>query len=245
MENFLVIGSKSNLASYFLSLFPSSVGLNKSQCDITQQDSIEKSIAKFKGRYVLNCAAITDLEECERNKIGCFNVNTLGVFNLNNACLKKDKKLIQLSSNYALNPVNTYGISKYLAEKMVDKKFLIIRTSFYDKNYYLIKNLLHNKNVGAYTNVYFNPVSSYTVVRKIYENKDKKGLINLFSKDRITNYQFAKQFAVLFGINKRLIRKVKFSNTESNLKRPLNSLIRSDYDINLKDDLLEFKKLIR
>ena len=141
-RKYLIIGGESRLAQCFFELYKKECWrLNKKECDITSLESVQKNIEKYPCRYVLNCAAITDIEKCEKDTELCFKVNVFGVFILNKICLQSGRKLIQLSSDYAVNPVNNYGWSKYLSEKFIHEKFLIIRTNFFDKSNFIVKNI--------------------------------------------------------------------------------------------------------
>ena len=99
--------------------------------DITNIKILEKVIKRTRAEYILNCAAITDIGYAEKNPKECFNVNSIAVWNLDILTRKYNKKLIHLSSDYAVNPTNVYGYSKLISERLINKsKNLIIRTSF-------------------------------------------------------------------------------------------------------------------
>lgn len=242
MEKFLIIGGKSKLAKCFEDIFDKqSIGLSKAQCDITSEESIRKSMAKFDFDYVLNCAAITDLDECEADPKKCFDVNTAGVYLLNKLCQEKDKKLIHISSDYALNPVNNYGWSKHLAEKVVSKNFLVIRTNFYHPAAFLVKNLLKGKKTKVFENMYFNPISINNLAKEIYRLRKRKGILNLFSSKKISYLQFVHEFCRTFGIKKELIQPMNYKYKKG-LRRPLSSYVKSDINLSIEKDLISFKK---
>ena len=210
-KSFLIFGGNSRLAKIFFSQFPNdTILIPKSVCDIRKKESIERVLIKNKSQYIINCAAITDIELCEQKPRLCFETNIIGLHNLQEICNKYNRKLIHISSNYALNPKNNYGLSKYIGEKIIDQNNLIIRTSFYDKDTYIIKNLLTNKPVNAYSNMYINPVSIYNLIQEIYRSKDKTGVQNIFSDKKISWYQFACCFCEVFNMNKNLIKKTLF-----------------------------------
>jgi len=242
MKKFLIMGGNSTLAKCFKLFYPEkSILLSKKQCNITLKDSIKQAFKKYNFTHVINTAAITDIELCEKKPLKCISVNAYGVSLLNEACLKYKKKLIHISSNYAVNPVNIYGWSKYFSEKVVSHKYLVIRTSFYSKKTYLVK-ILTNKHLSAYQNVYFNPISINELVKQIYKLCDYYGIVNIFSSKKISNYQFAKYLYKVFRLNnQKKIKKKRFKNNKNNAFRPLNSYIKSDIEIDILDDLKEFK----
>jgi dTDP-4-dehydrorhamnose reductase len=242
MKDFLILGGDSNLSKTFQSLFPNSfISLNKKSCDITSPDSIKDCFEKYNSKYVLNFAALTDMNYCEENKEVCFLVNVYSARNLLDLASKYNKKLIHISSNYALFPENNYGKSKEISENVLKDKSLIIRTSFYSKKYYIVKNLLNGEKTNAYTNIYFNPISITRVCKEIYKNKDKKTIINCFTKNKITNYDFGLKFCEIFNIDEKLIIPT-LNSLGDKPKRPLDSFVKSDLDVSLEEDISEFKK---
>ena len=242
MEKFLIIGGRSKLAKCFEDIFDKqSIGLSKAQCDIKSEKSIRKAIAKFDFDYVLNCAAVTDLNKCETGPKECFDVNTVGVYLLNKLCQEKNKKLIHISSDYASNPVNNYGWSKYLGEKVIDKKFLIIRTNFYHPTTFIVKNLLNSEKTKVYINMYFNPISINNLAKEIYRLRKRKGVLDLFTSKKISYLQFAYEFCRIFGIKKELVQPMRYK-CKKGIRRPLSSYAKSDINLSIGKDLISFKK---
>jgi len=238
MKQFLILGGESRLARCFKSLYPNEcITLNKKQCDITKTLLLEQIIKKTVCPYVLNCAAVTNADECERNPNLCFSVNALSVYTLSKICLKYNKKLIHISSNAAIKPLSMYGWSKFLSEKMINPQALIVRTDFYDRITYIVKNLIQQKPINAYTNVYFNPISINYLAFQIYTHKDRLGIINIFTNEKISFYQFAQKFCDTFTLDKtRLIKGVK--------SRPLNLFVKSTINRSITKDLVDFKRYI-
>jgi len=243
MEKILILGGNSKLARCFFLLYPKiTKSLTKKECDITSKNDVEKVIINTSAKYILNCAAITDIEYCENNKDKCLNVNTFAVNCIESVCKKYNKKLIHITSDYALNPVNYYGFTKYLNEKQLDKsKSLIIRTSFYSKQLYLVRELLNHKEVTAYTNVFFNPVSINRLAKEIFKKRNKYGILNVFSNSKVSKYEFAIQICKTFGINTNLVKPAKFKNTKGSARRPFNSFVNTEIKINTLRDLKHFK----
>lgn len=70
--------------------------------------------------YVIHAAAIKDLTTCEDNALECCATNVIGTMNIIDYC--KDNTWLQnavfISTDKAVNPINTYGVSKKLAEKL-------------------------------------------------------------------------------------------------------------------------------
>jgi len=69
---------------------------------------------------VFHAAALKHVPLCEYNPIEAMKTNVLGTQNLIEACIEQDvERMIFISTDKAVEPVNTMGASKLLAEKLV------------------------------------------------------------------------------------------------------------------------------
>lgn len=100
--------------------------------DIRDFDMMKEQVEAFAPDVVINLAAITDLEDCERDVRNCYMTNTIGAIFLCELCEKRRIDYVYISTagifdgkqefytDYAPgNPINSYGRSKYLAESYV------------------------------------------------------------------------------------------------------------------------------
>jgi UDP-N-acetylglucosamine 4,6-dehydratase len=80
----------------------------------------ERLIRALKGvNIVVHAAAIKDLPSCEYNPDETMKTNVQGTQNVIDACIeRKVSKCLFISTDKAVNPVNAYGASKALAEKL-------------------------------------------------------------------------------------------------------------------------------
>ncbi len=69
----------------------------------------------FKGvDYVVYAAALKQVPACEYNPFEAIKTNIIGAKNVVDAAIARDvKKVIALSTNKALNPINLYGATNY------------------------------------------------------------------------------------------------------------------------------------
>ena len=72
--------------------------IDRRECDITIRDQVVKSVEKYGCSVVINCAAKTNLEFCEDNKVESFSSNTLGPLVVADVCKEKNIKLVHISS---------------------------------------------------------------------------------------------------------------------------------------------------
>ena len=139
-----IIGAKSALSKEFIQFYKKKFKIRVFRGDITNQKQIVLWLKKhFNLNVIINFAAITSKEDCQRNKKKAMNVNCKSVIKLlhiiNNIKLKKFKYFLSISSshvfkpsNYILKenslkkPENYYGFTKLSLEKFIlenQKKF--------------------------------------------------------------------------------------------------------------------------
>jgi len=86
--------------------------------------------------FVFHLAALKHVPVCEENIDECIKTNILGVQNIVDCAINNNVKMVlDLSTDKACNPVNVYGISKSLGEKIIidannnkNTKFVCIRS---------------------------------------------------------------------------------------------------------------------
>ena len=70
--------------------------------------------------YIIHCAALKYIDIAEKDPSKCIDINIIGTNNIIKLANKYNiKNLIALSTDKANNPINTYGMSKYLMEQLV------------------------------------------------------------------------------------------------------------------------------
>ena len=69
--------------------------------------------------YVVHAAALKQVPACEYNPIEAVQTNIVGAKNIIEASLDNSvKRVLALSTDKAVNPVNLYGATKLVAEKL-------------------------------------------------------------------------------------------------------------------------------
>lgn len=117
------------------------------ELDITDLEKVRKFINELKPDILINCAAKTDVDNCEENYIASMKINAIGPRNLAICCENVGCKLVHVSTDYVFggnsnkpycewdlcNPLGIYGKSKFLGERYVIencRKHFIVRTSW-------------------------------------------------------------------------------------------------------------------
>ena len=118
--------------------------------------------------YVIHAAALKQVPTAEYNPLEAIKTNVLGSQNLIEACLQTNvKKVIALSSDKAVAPINLYGATKLCADKL-----------FIASNNYAGK-----KNISFSVIRYGNVMGSRGSVLPVFINQKKSGTVTLTHKD--------------------------------------------------------------
>lgn len=108
-----------------------SSGTDYPDVDIADQSSVEAMLARHEPRVVINCAAYTAVDNCEREPQKAFEVNDTGVANLARAAVSANARVVHISTDYVFdgtkvepyteedepNPRTVYGRSKLAGEQ--------------------------------------------------------------------------------------------------------------------------------
>ncbi|OUU26513.1 MAG: UDP-glucose 4-epimerase [Candidatus Endolissoclinum sp. TMED37] len=95
--------------------------------DVRNYSSIEKALQDVD--FIFHAAALKQVPSCEFYPMEAINTNILGSENVFNAAIKCGvKKVILLSTDKAVYPINAMGMSKALAEKIMLEKARIKNT---------------------------------------------------------------------------------------------------------------------
>jgi dTDP-4-dehydrorhamnose reductase len=115
--------------------------------DLAQREQVEQVVAEFAPEAVVNAAAMTNVDGCERDPEQAFTVNALGPRTLAQAAARCGAHVVHVSTDYvfdglatrpydewdAVNPISEYGRSKLGGEVEVARhaeSWAIVRTSW-------------------------------------------------------------------------------------------------------------------
>lgn len=149
-KSILVIGHRGLLGRACLAVLGGRyriAGVDIDSCDITRPDRIEAILEDIRSDWVINAAAVTDVDGCEADPGRAWKVNAEGPGNLARACRARGIKSLQVSTDFVFDgektepyreddpprPLSVYGASKRGGEEAVAEaggRFLIVRTSW-------------------------------------------------------------------------------------------------------------------
>ena len=124
-------------------------GYTSRELDITSAQQVLKEVSKIRPDTVINCAAYTAVDNCEKEQERCRAVNELGAENLAAACAETGCRLIHVSTDYVfdgnkpvpepyteqdpVSPLSAYGRTKLAGEQAIARhmdNYLILRTAW-------------------------------------------------------------------------------------------------------------------
>lgn len=203
---------------------------DQDELDITDADSVINFGEINRPDIIINCAAITDLSECETNPEVAYKVNALGARNLCIVARKIGAKIVQLSTDDVFdgtseipytefdetNPVTVYGKSKKAGENYVKEfthKHFIIRSSWVyakqGKNFvnYVIEEAKNNKTIVVAREQYGSPTSAKDLARLILHliHTNEYGTYHATCKGICSRLEFAEEILKLTGYENKVV----------------------------------------
>ncbi|WP_194976132.1 SDR family oxidoreductase [Aquiflexum lacus] len=218
------------------------------EMDVTDKHQVLKVIAEVKPDAVIHAAAMTQVDDCEKDQKRCRVANIDAVSNLIEACQINDVHFVHLSTDFIFdgeegpyseegtpNPINYYGWTKLEAEKRIKEskiKWAIVRTvlvygiandmSRSNIILWVKKSLEEGKNIKVVNDQWRTPTlaEDLAVGCTLIVKKRAVGIFNISGKDFLTPYDMAIQTADYFGLDKSLITEVDSTLFTQPAKRP-------------------------
>lgn len=109
------------------------LSLDRASLDISDPEAIALAIARFEPGVIVNAAAMTDVDGCERDPAQAVRANVDGPRMLAEACARSSVQLVHVSTDFVFdgmkrepytiddvpNPISVYGSSKFDGERAV------------------------------------------------------------------------------------------------------------------------------
>ena len=220
--------------------------------DVTRFCDVRRLFEDFTPDVVINCAAMTQVDQCETNRDACRRVNVEAVEHLARCCLKHGTRLIQLSTDFVFDgehgpyredarphPLSFYGRSKWAAENAARgagiDRWAVVRTvlvygtgrnlSRSNVALWVIDRLLRGEPIRVVTDQWRTP----TYVADLAAGIDrivrygKTGIFHLSGREYLTVYDFALRIAEAFDLDASLIRPADRRHFPEAAPRPLRT----------------------
>ncbi len=249
-----------------LQLIATSKGLNRNliqkgyeyeSLDITSLAEVMAIFEKHKPEVIINTAAMTNVDECEKEQEKCWEANVIAVQHLIEAAKKFNIHLVHLSTDFVFDgaagpyaetdqpaPLSYYGLSKFKAEELIQQAGLthwaIARTIIvYGVGHELsrgnivlwVKQMLEQgKEISIVDDQFRSPTLAEDLADgciKIAQQK-ANGIFHLSGEETLSIYALACRVANYWKLNSSLIKVVKTGEFTQAAKRPL----RTGFNIN-------------
>lgn len=205
---------------------------------------LQDIVVKTKPAVIINCIAITSINECERNpdlakfvnadlpgfvakltermNISFVHFSTDAVFN---------GQLSPYSEKDSPSPISNYGITKLQGENNVirnDPRALILRTNFFGFSFqrpslfnFFYRNLKFLRHCDGYSDVIFSPMYIKDVCSATFSllEESQSGLFHIVGTESLTKLEFGKRIASSMKIPETFIVEAKRPESSDNQVR--------------------------
>jgi len=226
----LITGAEGQLGRELMKLYPDSVGTSHDHSKrlylpLENHDAIVNLMASEEPDLVINCAALTNVDRCEKEREYAYRVNGLSVRFLAMKCREIGAKLVQISTDYIFdgtdgnysedtppNPVNYYGLSKLAGEHFAfsGEENLVVRTSGvfgYSNNFplFVYRKLKNGESISAIKGFY-SPIHAENLAKAIKRliELNESGIVNVAGQ-RISRMELALMIVEYFELDRDLI----------------------------------------
>lgn len=232
MKKILVTGCNGQLGRAVNKVYESDdvelINTDASDLDITNLDAVLAFVREKKPDVIINCAAHTAVDACEKEWDLAYKINALGPRNLSIAANAVDAKIIHISTDYVFKgvgerpftefdepqPQSAYGKTKLEGERFVQafsKKYFIIRTAWlYGDGKNFVKTMLrlaeNNDTVSVVGDQYGSPTSAAELARAIHalESTENYGLFHGTCEGSCSWADFAAEIFRLAKLNTKV-----------------------------------------
>jgi dTDP-4-dehydrorhamnose reductase len=195
--------------------------------DLLNEGSIDAILKKAKPDWIINCAALADLEACEDKPELAHQINSVFPGEFAKACAAKNIQFVHISTDAVFdgekdgfyteedipNPINTYSKTKLAGEQIVLQNYpdaIVARVNFYGWSItgkrslaeFFHHNLANNKSMSGFTDVVFCPMfvrhTSQLLLAMLAGRLT--GLYHVVGGQAMSKYQFGVEVARKFSL---------------------------------------------
>jgi dTDP-4-dehydrorhamnose reductase len=241
----------------------------RNELDLANPDSINVFFERHKPAYLVNCAAYTAVDKAETEQEAAYIINAESVGVLARQCRLNNCIFIGISTDYvfdgkgtapyqpgdAVSPVNYYGYTKWLGEKLAqenNERTIIIRSSwvYSEQGNNFVRTMLRlmkekpvinvvNDQVGCPTYATDLAEAILKVTAALKEGNIHYGIYQYSNRGAISWYDFAIAIRKLAGLTCEVLP-VPTSAYPTPAKRPAYSVmdtsaITKDFEVEIKD----------
>jgi len=235
------------------------------QMDLEQPDKIENIVEKIKPDSIIHLAAMTNVDECEKEKDLAMKINAKATETLSKQAAKQKLFFVYVSTDYVFdgekgmkkesdspNPIGFYGKSKLEGEKSVMNSaasWCIARTStpygLHKKKksfpLWVTENLQNKNEINVIVDQFISPTYVPNLSKMLIEIASRQivGILHVAGATRISRYEMAELVADKLNLDKKLLKPINIEQMNWIAKRPKDSSL----DVSLASEILNEKPL--
>jgi dTDP-4-dehydrorhamnose reductase len=215
--------------------------------DISQRETVLGVVEKVSPVAIVNTAALTNVDACERDRDLAWKVNVDGVRFLLEAGQKEGSSLVHISSDYVFDgeagpyhedadpkPIGFYGVTKLESERLLTKSrstWAIVRTNVLygwangvrlNFALWVRANLSEGKYIRTAVDQYGNPTLASSLAEGILciLMQNCRGIYHIAGADYLSRWAFAVKIAEAFQLDQDLITPVVSTQLSQRAPRP-------------------------
>lgn len=217
------------------------------ELDITDRAATEAFLRQGDFTHLINCAAYTQVDRAEEDKMACAAVNTEGVTNLARLADELGIKIVHISTDYVfdgksyrpytesdkVNPISQYGTTKRKGETQLlglAPESIIIRTGWlyspYGRNF--VKTILAKAQEGNPFGVVSDQIGTPTYAADLAEaifliinsRQWTPGILNFSNEGVCSWYDFAKAILRIAGLGNVNVKPINTIDYPTAAERP-------------------------
>jgi dTDP-4-dehydrorhamnose reductase len=217
--------------------------------DLLEAGVLDRMLESVRPEWLIHCAALADMEACERDPAGSHALNAELPGKLATACRKQGVKMLHISTDSvfdgtkegfyceedAPNPQGVYARTKLEGEQVVlnlNPQACVVRVNFFGWSLtgrhglaeFFVHNLNAGKPVNGFKDVYFCPlfVGDLAVVLIKMLEKNLSGLYHAVGSEVTSKYEFGREIARVFGWNENQISPISVEDSGLKARRSHN-----------------------
>ena len=220
--------------------------------DLANTVGLTQMLEEIRPEVIINCAAMTDVDGCERDPVGAWTANVEAVATLARRARSLGSHLVHVSTDYVFdgdagpydvdalpNPRGVYAISKHAGEEAVRAlctkgSWTIARTAVVygwpstGKNNFgswLLETLVAGKNVKLFNDQWVSPTHASNAAEMLAELAERRlaGTWHVSGAEVVDRVTFGQQLCSKFGFDPALIQPSRMADVNLPSPRPAKS----------------------
>ena len=228
------------------------LSFDREQLDIGNDAGVLSVITHSRPDAVINCAAWTDVDGCERDPAKAERVNALGPENLARACRQVKAVLLTISTDYVFdgvkegfytqrddpNPLSVYGRSKLDGERRpqaAHARTIVVRTGYIfgpgGRNFLstIVDRARRGEKLKAIRDCWGTPTYARDLALRLRElvELDLPGVFHVVSSGEGASFEtFTREALALSGCEPQILESVTMDSLSRPAPRPRNSKLK-------------------